>query len=375
MKRKTIERIPIASLDLSVVTPCRANLREDTVARYAELLQEDTTGWPFATHIIVARVKGDGKAYVVDGRHRIEASLRTGKACVICSTYEAADLDEVIREARCANAKHGERLTRDELRENLLAFFRAGGDRQSDTDVGMAFGINRRTVAKIRAELNVPTRKEAVTAAVERAIEEHPEAGVRELAKASGVSVKTVRGATEIVSDGVCPNGQKCQKGTPTPPPVTPPLPRREIAAKSENLPPQMIRALKEHLSHPTMGKSAAPLPKPPTDVLGHEIPPDLYEAWEGERKTVGDWLNRVRSVLREVKAGMGGDTEGGLHSLRYNLFAMSIVTHLECAVSALKDVRPEALCTCQGLGCRRCGMRGWMTERQYQLNIPDDEK
>lgn len=361
MKRKTIERIPIEALDLSIVTPCRSSLRKDTVEHYAELLREDTTGWPFSTHIIVARVTGEPTAYVVDGLHRISASLSAGKPDVICSTYEAEDRNEIIREARCANAKHGEKLTREELRENLMAYFCAGGDKNSDTDVGLAFGINRKTVARIRAELNVPTRKEAVTAAVEKAIAENPKASVRELAKASGVSAGAIQRGAKVYQ-----NVQNGQNDTLHPSPVTPPIPRREIAKTptADAVPAVQVSIPKRET------------PKPPTDVLGHEIPPDMYEDWDGEREKVKDWLNRARAILREVKEGMGDGTEAtGMRSLRFQQFALNVVNHLDCVISGIKDIMPEALCTCQGFGCRRCHMRGWMTEKQYRMNIPEAEQ
>ena len=366
MKRKTIERIPIETLDLSIVTPCRSSLRKDTVEHYAELLREDTTGWPFSTHIIVARVVGEPTAYVVDGLHRISASLSAGKPDVICSTYEAEDRNEIIREARCANAKHGEKLTREELRENLMAYFCAGGDKNSDTDVGLAFGINRKTVARIRAELNVPTRKEAVTAAVEKAIAENPDAGSKTLAKAAGVDINSVKRATSCIPPRGVQNGTMCQNEPLHPSPVTQPIPRREIAKTptADAVPAVQVSIPKRETQ------------KPPTDVLGHEIPPDMYEDWDGEREKVKDWLNRARAILREVKEGMGDGTEAtGMRSLRFQQFSLNIVNHLDCVISGIKDIMPEALCTCQGFGCRRCHMRGWMTEKQYRRNIPEAEQ
>ena len=76
-----------------------------------------------------------------------EACKRAGIDTVIVDRYEAESLDEAIRFARAANAKHGERLSREELRENILAYLRAGGDKESDSAIAAAFGIHRKTVA------------------------------------------------------------------------------------------------------------------------------------------------------------------------------------------------------------------------------------
>ena len=110
-------------------------------------------------------------------------------------------------------------------------------------------------------------------------------------------------------------------------------------------------------------------------------MPPDLYEAWFAERKAVDDWLARTRAILREVKAAAAGneaaedDEPNGFASLRFHQFTAAITNSLEVAISALKDVRPEALCTCKGYGCKRCHERGWMTQRQYRAIIPEDQQ
>ena len=400
MKRKATERAAIDDLDLSIVRPCRASLREEVIERYREMVEDDPTGWPFATKVAVASVQGAPGLIVMDGQHRIEACKRAGVATVIVDTYEAESLDEAIRFARAANAKHGERLSREELRENILAYLRAGGDKESDSAIAAAFGIHRKTVAALRETAAIPSRKEAIRAAIEKAIKDNPQASVREIAKAAGISKSVVERETLQVSQ----NGQNGQNAAPQPPQTAAtfgnfaqvadtdklptrrdaaPLPQRTAApqnAQHATTPPRRDaqpprRVLKPETAQPK------PDPKPIYDEVGHQVPPDLYEAWFAERKAVDDWLARTRAILREVKAAAAGneaaedDEPNGFASLRFHQFTAAITNSLEVAISALKDVRPEALCTCKGYGCKRCHERGWMTQRQYRAIIPEDQQ
>lgn len=403
MKRKATERAVIDELDLSIVRPCRASLREEVIERYTEMVEDDPTGWPFSTKVAVASVQGAPGLIVMDGQHRIEACKRAGVETVIVDTYEAESLDEAIRFARAANAKHGERLSREELRENILAYLRAGGDKESDTAIAAEFGIHRKTVAALRETAAIPSRKEAIRAAVEKAIEENPQAGSKALAKAAGVDAKTIRNTT-AAGGKTGTFGQK----SPLPPPQTAasfgnyaqvadiqklpqrrdasPLPQRPAVSQNgqngqpatppprrDAQPPR--RVLKPETAQPK------PDPKPIYDEVGHQMPPDLYEAWFAERKAVDDWIARTRAILREVKAAAEGNETAedeeptGFASLRFHQFTAAITNSLEVAISALKDVRPEALCTCKGYGCKRCHERGWMTQRQYRAIIPEDQQ
>ena len=400
MKRKATERAVIDELDLSIVRPCRASLREEVIERYTEMVEDDHTGWPFSTKVAVASVQGAPGLIVMDGQHRIEACKRAGVATVIVDTYEAESLDEAIRFARAANAKHGERLSREELRENILAYLRAGGDKESDSAIAAAFGIHRKTVAALRETAAIPSRKEAIRAAIEKAIKDNPQASVREIAKAAGISKSVVERETLQVSQ----NGQNGQNAAPQPPQTAAtcgnfaqvadtdklptrrdaaPLPQRTAApqnAQHATTPPRRDaqpprRVLKPETAQPK------PDPKPIYDEVGHQVPPDLYEAWFSERKSVDDWLARTRAILREVKAAAAGNESAedekptGFASLRFHQFTAAITNSLEVAISALKDVRPEALCTCKGYGCKRCHERGWMTQRQYRAIIPEDQQ
>ena len=401
MKRKATERAAIEELDLSIVRPCRASLREEVIERYREMVEDDPTGWPFATKVAVASVQGAPGLIVMDGQHRIEACKRAGVATVIVDTYEAESLDEAIRFARAANAKHGERLSREELRENILAYLRAGGDKESDSAIAAEFGIHRKTVAALRETAAIPSRKEATRAAIEKAIKDNPQASVREIAKAAGVSEWDARTATVQV----CENGQNCQNHTPQLPQTAAtcgysaqvadtsklpqrrdasPLPQRPAAPQSgqpSTQPQRRDAQPPRRVLKPETQQQPKPDPKPIYDEVGHQMPPDLYEAWFAERKAVDDWLARTRAILREVKAAAEGNETAedeeptGFASLRFHQFTAAITNSLEVAISALKDVRPEALCTCKGYGCKRCHERGWMTQRQYRAIITEDQQ
>lgn len=405
MKRKATERAVIEELDLSIARPCRASLREEVIERYTEMVEDDPTGWPFSTKVAVASVQGAPGLIVMDGQHRIEACKRAGVDTVIVDTYEAESLEEAIRFARAANAKHGERLSREELRENILAYLRAGGDKESDSAIAAAFGIHRKTVAALRETAAIPSRKEAIRAAVEKAIQENPQASVREVAKMAGVDKAAVERETAQVSQ----NGTFGQFETPKPPQTAAscgysaqvadtsklpprrdasPLPRRPdaVSPNGQNgqpttTPPRRDAQPPRRVLKPETPQQPKQDPKPIYDEVGHQMPPDLYEAWFAERKAVDDWLARTRAILREVKAAASGNETAedeeptGFASLRFHQFTAAITNSLEVAISALKDVRPEALCTCKGYGCKRCHERGWMTQRQYRAIIPEDQQ
>ena len=401
MKRKATERAAISDLDLSIVRPCRSSLREEVIERYTEMVEDDPTGWPFSTKVAVASVQGAPGLIVMDGQHRIEACKRAGVETVIVDTYEAESLDEAIRFARAANAKHGERLSREELRENILAYLRAGGDKESDSAIAAAFGIHRKTVATLRETAAIPSRKEAIRAAVKKAIQENPQASVREIAKAAGASKSVVDRETAQVSQ----NGTFGQFETPQPPQTAAtcgnyaqvadtaklpprrdaqPIPQRPAATQSAQPatpPPRRDAQPPRRVLKPETPQQPKSDPKPIYDEVGHQMPPDLYEAWFAERKAVDDWLARTRAILREVKAAAEGNETAedeeptGFASLRFHQFTAAITNSLEVAISALKDVRPEALCTCKGYGCKRCHERGWMTQRQYRAIIPEDQQ
>lgn len=402
MKRKATERAAISDLDLSIVRPCRSSLREEVIERYTEMVEDDPTGWPFSTKVAVASIQGAPGLIVMDGQHRIEACKRAGVETVIVDTYEAESLDEAIRFARAANAKHGERLSREELRENILAYLRAGGDKESDSAIAAEFGIHRKTVATLRETAAIPSRKEAIRAAVEKAIEENPQAGSKALAKAAGVDNRAVRRLTAAGGQ----NGTFGQNAPLTPPQTAAtcgysaqvadiqklpprrdasPLPQRPAAVSKngQNATPPTRRDAQppRRVLKPETPQQPKQDPKPIYDEVGHQMPPDLYEAWFNERKAVDDWLNRTRAILREVKAAAEGNETAedeeptGFASLRFHQFTAAITNSLEVAISALKDVRPEALCTCKGYGCKRCHERGWMTQRQYRAIIPEDQQ
>ena len=383
VKREVVQRLPLEVLDMSVVRPCRENLRPDVVERYAALFTEDRTGWPFNSKVMVARL--NGKYIVMDGQHRIEAAKAAGKKTIIAETFIPLDMNDVIRTARAANSKHGERLSASETRANISAYLSAGGATDADSAIALLFGVSRDTVASIRATNGMPSRKQATEAAVLAAIQSNPEASAREISKQTGIPRATVRRVgqnAEFPQNGppsmpqrkhnnaVTDNGliQNTPKTDSVPPPMPPRVTVSDSVPTSENTENSKLSMPRKIDSEQECIQKLEPI----RDEVGQDVPPDMWVAWEEERERVAGWLKQIRAVRRDVRKAVEA---GALRSLRYGLFTQTLEAALDKTVASLLDIRPEAICSCGGFGCKRCHERGWMTKDQYRRNIPELEQ
>ena len=142
---------------------------------------------------------------VVDGRHRIAAAARQGRATVAARFVEGSS-DELYRLAVVLNASHGVPMTLPDRRAAATSLLRRDPAR-SDRSIALDVGLAAATVARLRRSstaqgehLNVRRGRdgrwraasvEAGKAHARSLITEHPELTLREVARLSGVSLGT----------------------------------------------------------------------------------------------------------------------------------------------------------------------------------------
>lgn len=310
------ERLPIDTLDLSEVSKCRHEVREAAVERYAAMLAEDDSGWPFDSKINVARI--DDRNIVVDGMHRVLAAQKAGLRSIIADRWEAKDLDEVIRAARSANTRHGEMLTKAERMDNLREYLAHGGAKQKDTEIARLMGVHRKTVARFREELGLGN-------------------GKRE-------------------REGVRPvQPPKALEPPPAPKPTTKNGTKCHISADvhAEEPPKTVLPAVSV------------------TDSVGKEIPPEFWERHRRMESVVEEALQtvaRLKSFITELQ------TED-LRAFPHKSIAVNLTAATDSIRAGLKDIKPECLCTCNGDGCRRCGGVGFLSLARYNAIVPEEER
>jgi len=175
-------------------------------AEHIEQLVALGGGWP---PILVRR---DG-ATVVDGAHRVAAARRLGLARVEVVWFDGTDEDAFIEFLR-RNVSHGLLLTLQERKRAAVRVLR-GHRAWSDRRIAEVCGISPKTVARLRggasdcpteedAQLDAamrvgrderarPVRRGSVRLRVVEALHAQPDASLRTIAAAVGVSPETVR--------------------------------------------------------------------------------------------------------------------------------------------------------------------------------------
>src|SRR6056297_19813 len=107
--------IEIDSIRMDGGTQARAGINDDTVADYAEQMEDETTVFP---PIIVYH---DGRDYwLADGFHRVEAWKRIGRLEVPADVRQG-DRRSAILHSCAANSAHGLRRTNDDKRRAVTA--------------------------------------------------------------------------------------------------------------------------------------------------------------------------------------------------------------------------------------------------------------
>ena len=113
------EIVPLAKIRTDDSTQTRAAVRPDVVEEYREVLEgtEGGEAWPFPP-VVVFREKRGEPAWIGDGFHRCLAAEAAGWACVLAEVHQGGRLD-ALRFALGANAHHGLRRTREDIRRSV----------------------------------------------------------------------------------------------------------------------------------------------------------------------------------------------------------------------------------------------------------------
>jgi hypothetical protein len=134
-------------------TQSRANVNDETVAEYAELLAAGVTLPPIT-------VFNDGDNYWIgDGFHRYHAAVSTGAETIFCMVYEGGRRD-ALRYSLGANTSHGLRRTNEDKRYAVeLALDDEEWGQWSSRAIADLCGVSDKFVGRVRAEYQVRTNR------------------------------------------------------------------------------------------------------------------------------------------------------------------------------------------------------------------------
>jgi ParB-like chromosome segregation protein Spo0J len=184
---------------------------------------------------------------VIDGVHRVRAAALNGRDRISARLLDCDDSVALVLAVR-ANVTHGLPLSRDD-RAAAAARLVARHPDWSDRALAAVTGLSHKAVARVRDTPGAPAapavrvgrdgRRRPVRSGREREraaalLAEHPELGLRAVARASGLSVATVRDVRDRLRRGGDPVPDRCRAGStpaaahspaPDPPTPDPPTP------------------------------------------------------------------------------------------------------------------------------------------------------
>lgn len=130
-------------------TQSRASLNEDTIAEYAEAMQDENTVFPPVI------VYNDGKTYwLADGFHRVAAWERIGRQEVPAEVRQG-DRRRAILHSVAANSAHGLRRSNEDKRRAVMTLLDDEEWSQwSDREVAKRCGVSHTFVANLRREMS-----------------------------------------------------------------------------------------------------------------------------------------------------------------------------------------------------------------------------
>jgi hypothetical protein len=133
-------------------TQARVGNNEETVESYAEAMRDGRWAWGSSNAVIVY-VDAEWVYWLADGFHRVEAAQRAGLATVLADVREGTRRDAVLYAAG-ANAEHGLRRTRADIRQAIAVLLRDEEWRQwSDREIAKHSRCDHKTVGSVRTDL------------------------------------------------------------------------------------------------------------------------------------------------------------------------------------------------------------------------------
>jgi len=137
-----IKRIKLAGINTESGTQTRVNLNEETIANYAEDM-ENGADFPPVT------VFHDGNEfYLADGFHRVMSAIRNGKKDIEADVRKGSCLD-ALKHALGANMDHGLRRTNADKRK-CVSLALASFGKMSDRAIADLCGVGNKFVGDMR---------------------------------------------------------------------------------------------------------------------------------------------------------------------------------------------------------------------------------
>ncbi|HEU5110852.1 MAG TPA: ParB N-terminal domain-containing protein [Micromonosporaceae bacterium] len=234
-----IESHPIVSVDIDSLVLAESPRSGGADAQHIRLLAEATGDIP---PITVHRET----MTVIDGTHRVHAAIRNGQSTIAARIVDC-DAHTAFVLAVAANISHGLPLSRAD-RTAAARRIIASHPHWSNRAVAAAAGLSYKTVTRIRTAAD-PTRPAPVTrggrdgrarplntrrrreqaAAVLRA---QPEAPLREIARATGLSPATVHDVRRRIGRGEHPVPERYRDSEPVAEPERPARPVRQLPTR-----------------------------------------------------------------------------------------------------------------------------------------------
>lgn len=160
-----VRKFPVEEILLDERCQARADVNHDAVTEYRSAYEAGVELPPLRIFMV------SGKAYLVDGFHRLPAAMNAGKSWVRCEVVGEGTIDEAIWTASAVNQAHGVRRTNaDKRRAVKLALRTDIGMEQSSRAIAEHVGVSHVFVEKVRDEIEAEhsARLETVTSTSEK---------------------------------------------------------------------------------------------------------------------------------------------------------------------------------------------------------------
>jgi hypothetical protein len=292
----------------------RAELNQEAINDYGEALSAVKNTIPA---VIVFEIE-PGKFLLADGFHRMAAAREKGFKDILAEVHKGSR-EDALKCALGANTAHGLRLTSADKRRKVELALKEWPE-SSDTDLGKMCGVDHKTVASVRKE----------------------------------VQPANVAGSPRKGSDGVMRK---------LPPPKAKALGKSLVKTPSPSgLPPKAARA-----------DSPAPAPEGRKDSVGVVIPAAILPLWEraGEVEELLTYITAIRKRLPK------DDKDKDLIFTRVNI--STVRAGLDAAYLDIQRAIPYSVCTtCQGVdpeGCTECEGRGFICKMFWDRCVPEEKK
>ena len=105
------------------------------------------------------------------------------------------------------------------------------------------------------------------------------------------------------------------------------------------------------------------------TDCFGREVPQNNIEK-----------LAKIKASLKQCSVTLTDLSNAVQGMVKAGAFARtSEVEMVDNAIAQIRNIlkqrKPDALCTCRGDGCRKCGGVGFMEKTMFNVVVPNSDK